>query len=799
MSLKKIATVLSLIIIFVFLMGCGGPEERKQKFFDKGKTLYENKKYVKASLELKNALQIDPKYAEANYMLGMVYFKQRNWKNAFAFLSKAVELDPDILDAQVILGQLLLMARDKKGSMQKIELVLSKDAEHVEALLLKATFFLVAREDEKAESILEKMLSDHPERTESYMMLARIRLNRKENNGAIQLLKDLLLREENVTARLFLADILEKEEDHEGAEQEYQTLAKNHPEVDAYKLLLAGFYERIQKPEKAENILKELIASNPDEEKYRLSLAQYYVKTGRTDDMVTVLEQAAKDLPGEYGAFETLARHYMNEKSPEKAIAMLDRFMSGEASRPKFIMAKVYKAYILFTQKKYDQALDLVDETLQEDSGDVRARALRGDILVLKNNFIDAISEYRTVLGDEPGNDRVALKLARVHFYNGESGLAEETYHKALDRNPKLRQARFDLAGIYRQKGKLDRAREQIDKLLEDRPDDRKALLIRGDVALLQKDIETARDSFTRLFKLIPESPLAQFKMGLIFFIEKKVEQAASLFEKALSTNPGFEPALNQLVQVMVRKNDLSGAIKRVEDQLVKIPENAKYHQLLGSLQAVDKKFDLARKSFEKSLQINPDNFQVMLNLVRIEITEGSLDTAITRTKALREKSPDNLGIAIFLAALYEQTERYKMAKVIYEEILKTNPENKPTANNLAFYYAQHEPSEENLEKAKSLVGPLLEEFIEVPEIVDTWAWIRYRQGDYNEAKDLLMRVEAKAKDIAVLNYHLGMVFHRLGEKSNAVKYLELALKGDDVFPGRNEAESTLNDLKRDL
>ncbi len=138
-------------------------------------------------------------------------------------------------------------------------------------------------------------------------------------------------------------------------------------------------------------------------------------------------------------------------------------------------------------------------------------------------------------------------------------------------------------------------------------------------------------------------------------------------------------------------------------------------------------------------------------------------------------------------------------AKAIYEEILEKNPENRLAANNLAFYYAQHAPSEENLEKAKSLVVPLLEEFIEVPEIVDTWAWIRYRQGDYNEAKDLLMRVEAKGKNIAAFNYHLGMVLYRLGEKSNAVKYLELALKGDDVFPGRNEAESTLNDLKRDL
>ena len=52
-----------------------------------------------ARLEFKNALQIDSKFAEGYYMLGMSELRQRNLKKAFANLSKAVELEPEMLDA----------------------------------------------------------------------------------------------------------------------------------------------------------------------------------------------------------------------------------------------------------------------------------------------------------------------------------------------------------------------------------------------------------------------------------------------------------------------------------------------------------------------------------------------------------------------------------------------------------------------------------------------------------------------------------------------------------------------------
>ena len=46
-----------------------------------------------------------------------------------------------------------------------------------------------------------------------------------------------------------------------------------------------------------------------------------------------------------------------------------------------------------------------------------------------------------------------------------------------------------------------------------------------------------------------------------------------------------------------------------------------------------------------------------------------------------------------------------------------------------------------------------------------------------------------------VINFHLGMVQYKAGEKAKAKESLTAALAGKEPFPGRDEAERTLKTL----
>jgi len=94
---RRYFIIINVIILAAMLTACGSPEEKKMKFFNKGNTLFEKGDVVKARLEFKNSIQIDPKFANAYYMLGMCELKQGHFKQAYAGFSKAVKLSPDHL------------------------------------------------------------------------------------------------------------------------------------------------------------------------------------------------------------------------------------------------------------------------------------------------------------------------------------------------------------------------------------------------------------------------------------------------------------------------------------------------------------------------------------------------------------------------------------------------------------------------------------------------------------------------------------------------------------------------------
>ena len=68
-----------LLILLLMICACSSQEEKKQQFFSKGQAAYEAGDYVKARLAFKNVIQLDPKFADAYYMLGRTDLKEREF------------------------------------------------------------------------------------------------------------------------------------------------------------------------------------------------------------------------------------------------------------------------------------------------------------------------------------------------------------------------------------------------------------------------------------------------------------------------------------------------------------------------------------------------------------------------------------------------------------------------------------------------------------------------------------------------------------------------------------------------
>ena len=443
------------IFLCLFLIGCGFSDNLKNRHIKRGESFFLKGKYAEAREEFNYALQIDPQFSKAFYMLGQVAFKQKKLDRALGNLSRALEINPDFPDAEVAMGNVLLEKNQNVEAWQKSKKILVQLPGHEGALFLKARCLLADNKWSEVEPVLLELIHLNPQNAEFYLMLAKSRQNRQDIEGAVEILRDLLEKNiRNKRALLMLAGIYENNNELVQSEKEYKYLVSCNPGNEKFIKLLLDFYKRTRENRKSENFQKKLVADYPEREEYRLSLAEFFLETNQNESMVEVLKNAIEDMPKKYKAFEMLANYYRTNNVPDKALKILDRFTETVQAGPQFLRSIRLKAIILSEQKKYVQALGFLKTVVRENPGDLIAHTLKGDILTNSMDYLGAITEYRLVLFEEQNNIAMIKKLAGAHLLNNEPLLSEQLYIKVLNLDPEDREARLALSEISKKKGK---------------------------------------------------------------------------------------------------------------------------------------------------------------------------------------------------------------------------------------------------------------------------------------------------------------------------------------------------------
>jgi tetratricopeptide (TPR) repeat protein len=300
-----------------------------------------------------------------------------------------------------------------------------------------------------------------------------------------------------------------------------------------------------------------------------------------------------------------------------------------------------------------------------------------------------------------------------------------------------------------------------------------------------EADLKTA-------MSIAPQSPQAYLELGKIRFAQKRFPEGVALLEQALQYDPNSVEALRLVVGYDLYEKQPEKALARVNAQIEKSPKNSTFYDLLAELQIQNKNLDQAVATTQKAMQLNSNDGDAVILYTQIEVQRGQTADAISLSEKWLAAHPNDAAALAVLGTLEESRGDMGKAEAYYRKALEIQPQQPVAANNLAYRMLVNG---ENVDVALTLAQTARRAMPNSPDTADTLAWAYYYKGAYGFARDLLENAIKTEPNNAAMQYHLGMVYSKMGDKSNAAIHLKKAVSLAPDSPTGKDARTALQGL----
>lgn len=794
----RTANVMIVLVTLSLMISCGGPEERKLKFFDKGKALYEQGEYVKARLKFKNAVQIDPDFARGQYYLGLTAQEERDFRKAFGYFTKAAELDPNLLEAQVEMGKYLLAAGRRKDAMHKAELALASKPDHQKALLLKSAVLIANNNTDDAVALLKGLLARNVKEPQEYLMLASAYFIKDNPAKAEEIYLDgIAANQTDTTLLLALTKFYQNAKKPHAAAETLLKAIEIEPANVQYKFQLADVYWEEKRVDDAIEIVDGALKTGKEApDTYRLA-AQFYSNKKRLDKVQQTLEGGIEQDPQNIELRIMLGKYFLAQNRPLRALDTLQVCLESSSENKSTYMVDVKNtlaaAHLALHNEKEAEAL--IENVLDANPHSVEGHYNRGKFYLLKGDGVGAVSEFGVVVSDRPRNIRGYLALAAACELNNQPELAIDTLKNALNLDPNAKDVLQNLARLYVLTEDYFDAEELLRKIVAIYPEDNQARAELGDFLLTRGDTEGAVKQYEILKLESPDKSIGYLKLGLLYARSGKLERALSEIKEGYRRNPRAE-LLAPMIQILVRLQKSDQAIAVCRNHIQANSQDPLPHNLLGWVYLNQKAYQPSENALEEAIRIKPDWPAPHANLARLYLAQGKQQEAIKKFEASLAAHPKDPKAYLSLCKIYEGAGDYQKAIGVYEKALEYMPDFWVAANNLAFLLSEQSIGSQDLDRAMVLAQKAHRLQPDHPFITDTLAWVYYNMSNNIQARILLEEASTKLLDDPTLSYHLAMALYRDGLLKEARFRLVKALERDVDFIGRSTAEKTLAEIK---
>lgn len=446
-----------------------------------------------------------------------------------------------------------------------------------------------------------------------------------------------------------------------------------------------------------------------------------------------------------------------------------------------------------------------------------------GEYYLQHNDLASATELYERISRQYP--DRTMLLEVLTQIYEH-----QKDYPKLLETLNRLETVEGASEGItlskmqvYSYMGNDEGAFNEISSLVKAHPNDLNYQVMMGNWLLATGKKQEALEAFLKVIK--EEHDHAQAQMSLMdYYRADGKNEAADTLLYALLENPKTEPSTRvTLMQQVVRDNEQSGGdstrVLSIFDRVLQLPQKTSEmaEMKVSYLQYKKMPADSIKAAIEQVLSIQPENAHARLMLIDILWRDSIDERVIEECEKAVEYIPDSpdlyfyLGLANYInqhdvkaldalqhaaGKISDETSKDMSARIFvlmgdilhkqgrvseayaaYDSCLVYNPDEISCLNNYAYFLSVEN---KDLKRAEQMSYKAIKAEPKNPTYLDTYAWILYMQGRYEEARIYIDQTlkndstgEATSADVLI---HAGDIYAKLGLTKEALDFYERAL-----------------------
>lgn len=496
-------------------------------------------------------------------------------------------------------------------------------------------------------------------------------------------------------------------------------------------------------PERAVTLARRACELDSANKWYRRFFGQALLYAERYDDALGVYRTLTVSDPKDPDNYRLLAALYEQAEQPFSAIATID---SAELRFGRIPLLAAMKRRLLIETRQYDKALEEAEAIVEATPYEARHHAVLAEIYGSMGKDSLARAAYARAL--EIDSTDIPTLVSLSDFYNSRHDFGAQL-------------------GVTQQLFRLDAV-----------PLETKILRFEqytADMRFYRQYFIQINDLASTLAIRYPHDKRVVELYATHLIASGDLQQALALYKIHTEDTPPDADYFKNVIDIESYLQRPDSAARYIDRALVLFPGMPEFQISKGHVMSYNKQYDKALTAYKRSLRhADTDSLRGMIWGYVGDVWHQKAEA---EEPAPGDRFPAVLGVLGKKAIVRKAM---KMCYKAYDKSLRYFPDNASVLNNYAYFLAEEG---RDLEKALVMATRATALSKNNPTFMDTNAWVLYRLGRPEEAKQIMQQAIAlDRQENSELLLHYGDILYALGERFMAETYWRKALeKGYDA------------------